>query len=148
MRETCVAVSFAAFQYDPPTITNVSPNRVNLTALGTLNVIIEGSSFCASQSCGYVLVNGAPPISTTRWTDSAVPGGAQIAVVVQDPGSTAQPQTVQVVVGGVASNIMTFVKPVPFFSGRAQVRKIVYRAQSRSCVLRSFTIDSLTRMRT
>ena len=106
----------ATFVYDAPTITNVAPNRANLTTLGTLNVIIDGTSFCASTACGRVLVNGNPPRSTTAWSDS------QITIVVDDPGSSSAPQPVQVVVGGVASNIMSFLKPVPFFSGRAQVR--------------------------
>ena len=104
----------ATFKYDAPVILNLAPNRANLTVSGTLNVIIDGTSFCASTECGRVLINGLAPIATLAWSDT------QIVVVVTDPGSSAQPQAVQVVVGGVASNTSYFLKPVPFFSGRSQ----------------------------
>jgi hypothetical protein len=104
------------FTYDAPVIVNLAPNRANLLQLNTLNVVIDGSSFCASSACGDVLVNGAPPLNITAWSDS------QITVVVPDPGSSTTPQTVQVIVGGVGSNTLSFLKPVPFFSGRTQTR--------------------------
>lgn len=82
---------------------------LNLTTLGTLNVWIDGSSLCASTACGYVLFNGGPPLSTPLWSHR------QVKIVVTDPESDAALNTVQVVVGGVASNTLVFRKPVPAF---------------------------------
>jgi hypothetical protein len=60
------------FVYDPPAITNLAPDRTNLTRVGTLNIWIDGSSLCASSSCGSVLFNGEPPLSTPVWTHTQV----------------------------------------------------------------------------
>jgi len=105
----------ATFVYDAPVITNLAPNRFNLTQNGSLNLIIEGSSFCATQACGVIRVNNET-ILPTSWSHS------YISCVVPDPQSSV-PQAVQIVVGGVASPVAFFLKPVPFFSGQTQVRQ-------------------------
>ena len=94
---------------------------LNLTAAGRLNVWIDGSSFGASSACGYVIFNGVPVLSesTPIW------GHSQIKIVVMDPNSTDIANTVQVVVGGVPSNILTFLKPVPDFLASSQPRSYV-----------------------
>lgn len=98
----------ASFVYDAPTISNLGPNRVN-TSEGFLNLIIDGSSLCASTACGRIVVNNisVAPASIKSWSHT------QIIVNVTDPGSSSQPQSVQVVVGGVISNTLFFLKPVP-----------------------------------
>lgn len=98
----------ATFTYDAPAISNLGPNRVN-TSAGYLNLVIDGSSMCPSKACGHVVVNNVSvvPTSIVSWSDT------QIVVNVTDPGSSTQPQSVQVVVGGVVSNTLYFLKPVP-----------------------------------
>jgi hypothetical protein len=107
----------ATFTYDAPAISNLAPDRTNLTTPGTLNVWIDGSSLCASTVCGYVEFNRnrVPAISTPVWTDSL------IKIVVADPTDDSL-NTIQVFVGGVGSNVLTFSKPVPNFAASAQPR--------------------------
>lgn len=83
---------------------------------------IDGSSFCSSTACGNVLFNDGPPLATTVWTDS------QIKIIVTDPNSSTVVNRVQVVVGGIISNALTFQKPVPGFSASVQPR--VYTGMS------------------
>lgn len=94
---------------------------MNLTVAGTLNVWIDGASLCASTACGYVVFNGVPvlPSSAPVW------GHSQIKIVVPDPASSTVPNTVQVFVGGVGSNVLRFLKPVPDFSASDQ--PVVYQ---------------------
>lgn len=98
----------ATFTYDAPTIFNLGPNRVN-TSEGFLNVVIDGASLCASTACGRVVVNNVSlaPASIKSWSHT------QIVINVTDPGTSSLPQSVQVVVGGIASNTLYFLKPVP-----------------------------------
>lgn len=105
-----------AFSYNPPYITNLAPDRTNLTIPGTLHVWIDGSSFCSGAgACGSVLFNGAAPqYPIPFWSDSL------IEILVTDPGSETIPNSVVVVVGDQQSNNVTFLKPVPNFNAVVQ----------------------------
>lgn len=79
------------FSYDPPVITNLAPDRTNLSIPGTLHVWIDGSSMCSGTGgCGRVLFNGDAPLLTLYWTDTL------IQILVVDPQSNTVPNTVQV----------------------------------------------------
>jgi hypothetical protein len=106
----------AAYSYDPPFISNLAPDRTNLTIPGTLRVWIDGTSFCSGAGgCGSVLFNGAAPQYPTQyWSDSL------IQILVTDPGSDTIPNSVIVVVGDQRSNNVTFLKPVPNFAASVQ----------------------------
>ena len=89
----------------PPVISNIAPDRQNVS-FGFLRVFIVGASFCdGMRYCGKVLLNGNE-VDTVAWNHT------EIMFVMPDlpQGGAA---TVQVVVGNQVSNTMSFSKPVP-----------------------------------
>ena len=94
----------------PPVILNIAPDRQNVSA-GLLRVFVIGTSFCdGTRACGVVKINGVA-VSATSWSH------AEILVIIPDLPQGAQ-ATVQVVVGGQASNLAPFSKPVPNIDAR------------------------------
>ena len=113
---TAAAAQLASAQTSaPPVISNVAPDRLGVPP-GSLRLLIEGVGFCASSACGSVLINGAAPLAApTSWS------ATKVVVTVADPQSASPPgsSTAQVVVGGVASNLVFFSRPVPAISSLA-----------------------------
>lgn len=94
----------------PPVIINIAPDRQNVSA-GLLRVFIIGTSFCdGTRACGVVKINGVP-VAATTWNHE------EILVIIPDLQQGTQ-ATVQVIVGGQASNIAPFSKPVPNIDAR------------------------------
>ena len=121
-----VPSNVVSFNYDPPQITNISPDRIGVTAAGFLRVVVEGVNFCTyAYGCGQLFVNGvqiaaggvptsaASPQSliASNWTDT------RLVSFLIDPatlGAGVQ-SVVQVQVGNLTSNAVAFSAPVPAF---------------------------------
>jgi len=106
-----VLSNVALFSYDAPTIINVAPDRL-AAAAGQLRVFVDGSSFCANgmaTGCGVVLVDGVPSTTVSAWSHT------QIQLSTRAPATSSDVITVQVVVSGQASNVVSFSQPVPSF---------------------------------
>ena len=121
-----VPSNIVSFAYDPPLISNLAPTRLNV-ATGYLQLTIEGVNFCASAGCGFVTVNGQAyqaPFTALPYPAGSPPAGFSAAplnwshtsVVVVVPDPLGSQSTVQVTVGGVASNVVSFSAPVPAVS--------------------------------
>lgn len=103
-----VPSNVVTFDYSPPIITNIAPDRLNVTA-GMLRLFVEGLNFCTgTNGCGTLLIDGSPVVPLS-WSDT------RIQAIVRDPATGSGSATVQVAVGGVASNVSTFSTPVPAF---------------------------------
>ena len=106
-----------AFSYDAPIITNLAPDRLGNVTAGFLRLTIEGNNFCESSGCGFVTVDGVayvPPFVSGQTAAPTAWGHTTIVVVVPDPLSAQS--AVQVTVGSVSSNVVTFSQPVPAIS--------------------------------
>lgn len=96
------------FDYDPPVITNVAPDRINVTA-GYLRLTIEGNNFCSGlNGCGTLLIDGAAT-SPLSWSHT------RVVSIVRDPNGlyAGASSNVAVSVGGTTSNTVAFSSPVP-----------------------------------
>ena len=113
------------FDYSPPVISNLAPDRLGV-ASGFLRLTIEGSSFCNYQNgCGQLLIDGVPVTSTlvpaTTTDANYVAAGnwthARLLAIVLDPAmkGAGSSSSVQVVVGNQTSNVVSFSAPVPAF---------------------------------
>ena len=99
------------YSYYPPLILNVAPDRLDVS-VGQLRLIIVGQNFCSGLSgCGQVLINGIPT-QPMNYSDS------QVTVVTTDPQTQGGngSSTVQLLVSGQYSNIVSFSTPVPSFN--------------------------------
>ena len=98
--------------YGAPVVASVSPDRQGLPP-GLLRITVDGSNFCnGADGCGVLVVNG-DAVATSAWDDNTV------VAVIADLAAGAPAATVVVVVGGVASNTKTFLKPVPAINALA-----------------------------
>src|SRR5690606_5260250 len=95
-----------SFDFDAPVITNVAPDRQNVTG-SDLRVWLDGTSFCVggAASCGTLLVNGEA-YPAQLWSHTQI-------MFVYSPRVAGENVTVQVVAGGQASNVRFFLQPVP-----------------------------------
>jgi len=117
-----VATSTLTFNYDPPVINNIAPDRLNVP-VGYLRLYIEGVNFCDYQNgCAELYIDNvkvtalsAPLIkpdpnyiSPGNWSHT------RAIAIVSDPGSTGS--AVRIVVGkNATSNTVSFSAPVPAF---------------------------------
>jgi hypothetical protein len=117
---TCVYAGYApppTFAYAPPALSAAAPDQQFVPA-GNLRLVLAGASLCAPAAfpgCGTLFIvtpaggGGAgvavPPAAILNWTSTAV-----VANLAGYSGT----RGAYVVVGGQASNVVTFDKPVPF----------------------------------
>ncbi|MDO8933370.1 MAG: cadherin domain-containing protein, partial [Rhodocyclaceae bacterium] len=98
------------FTYDAPQILNVAPDRLEVAA-GFLRVFVEGRSFCSGVNlCGTVMVDGSR-VTPTNYSHTV------ILFVIPMPTADI---TLQIVVDGIGSNVVTFSTPMPSFGLEGQ----------------------------